>query len=242
MLEEAGGVTTMDALAAFEELGRTSLPTSSTQTVLQKVADLSKRVLPGSIEVSVTLLSQDKATTAVYTGTLARDLDESQYGRGYGPCLEAAAGGQLIELADARTEQRWPDYARACVERGSLSSLSVPLPIQQHVSGALNIYAHEARAFGSDEVQQLATRFAAYAGVGVANMQAFEDARGMAAHLQAAMDSRATIEQAKGILMERFKVTSDQAFRMLAQASMTRNRKLRDVADTLVETGELISS
>jgi len=241
MTDRPNGVATLDALTAFEELGRIPLPESSTQEVLQKVAELSKQVLPGSLEVSVTLLSQDRATTAVYTGKLARDLDESQYGRGYGPCLDAAAGGQLVELRDARTELRWPDYAQACVERGSLSSLSVPLPIQRQVSGALNIYAREAAAFSAEETQQLATRFAAYAAVGVANMKAFEDTRSQAVHLQTAMDSRATIEQAKGILMERFKITSDQAFRMLAQASMTRNRKLRDIADTLVETGELIS-
>jgi AmiR/NasT family two-component response regulator len=70
-------------------------------------------------------------------------------------------------------------------------------------------------------------------------MQAYEDARNLADNLEAALRSRAVIDQAKGILMERFKLTADQAFQVLARASMQRNMKLRDVAEVLVQTGEL---
>jgi AmiR/NasT family two-component response regulator len=61
----------------------------------------------------------------------------------------------------------------------------------------------------------------------------------LADNLQAAMETRAVIDQAKGILMERHKLTADQAFQLLAKASMATNRKLRDLAETLVATGEL---
>jgi AmiR/NasT family two-component response regulator len=54
-----------------------------------------------------------------------------------------------------------------------------------------------------------------------------------------AMQSRAVIEQAKGILIERYKVTADEAFRLLARVSMHTNRKVRDLAEQLVFTGEL---
>jgi AmiR/NasT family two-component response regulator len=70
-------------------------------------------------------------------------------------------------------------------------------------------------------------------------MDALQDARDLAADLQKAMDSRAVIEQAKGILMERFKVTADQAFRLLVQVAMHTNRKVRDLAEHLVVTCEL---
>jgi AmiR/NasT family two-component response regulator len=53
------------------------------------------------------------------------------------------------------------------------------------------------------------------------------------------METRAVIDQAKGILMERHKLTPDQAFQLLAKASMATNRKLRDLAEALVQTGEL---
>jgi AmiR/NasT family two-component response regulator len=53
------------------------------------------------------------------------------------------------------------------------------------------------------------------------------------------MEFRSVIEQAKGILMERHKLTADQAFRLLAEASMHTNRRVRDLALNLVLTGEL---
>ena len=51
-------------------------------------------------------------------------------------------------------------------------------------------------------------------------------------------DSRAVIDQAKGILMERFRLTPDAAFQALARVSMATNTKLRDVALRFVATGE----
>jgi hypothetical protein len=85
----------------------------------------------------------------------------------------------------------------------------------------------------------VATRFAPYAAVAAGNLYAYQSARDMADNLQTALESRAVIDQAKGILMERYKLTADQAFQLLARASMTTNRKVRDIADHLVRTGEL---
>jgi GAF domain-containing protein len=227
-----------DAERALDELGRLALREHSMDSLLQTVADLAKSVLPGAGETSVSVLVNDRATTAVFTGQLALDCDESQYGRGYGPCLHAASSGETTEIADARTETRWPAYCRAAVEKGSLSSLSVPLPVSEHVGVALNVYAREPHAF-DEESRSVAARFAPYAAVAVANMVEYQHARDLASNLQVAMESRAVIEQAKGILMERHKLTADQAFQFLAHASMSANRKLRDIADHLVTTGEV---
>jgi AmiR/NasT family two-component response regulator len=115
----------------------------------------------------------------------------------------------------------------------------VPLPIGEGVSGALNIYAREPNTFDEDS-RSAAVRFAPYAGVAVANMYAYLDAQNLAANLQKALDSRAVIDQAKGILMERHKLTAEQAFQVLTRSSMQTNRKVRDIADELVITGELL--
>ncbi|MGY1636951.1 GAF domain-containing protein [Geodermatophilus sp. SYSU D00742] len=149
----------MDVHDAFAELGRLSFGDTSLDGMLQKVADLAKRVIPGVAEASVSLVVNDKATTAAFTGKLALDLDESQYGRGYGPCLEAAVGEEIREITDAREEARWADYAQACVERGALSSMSVPVPVRQAVHGGLDLYAVEADAF-DDEARDVARAFA----------------------------------------------------------------------------------
>ncbi|WP_442928986.1 ANTAR domain-containing protein [Modestobacter sp. VKM Ac-2977] len=236
-LSISDGPLSRDATDALARLGNLALRDHSMESVLQTVADLVKQVLPGEIEASISLLVNDKATTTVYTGQLALDLDESQYGRGYGPCLHAASTGELVEIADARVEDRWPDYGQAAWQRGSGSSLSVPLPVQEQVAGALNIYARKPYAF-DEEARSAAVRFAPYAGVAVGNMYAYQSARDMAENLQIALESRAVIDQAKGILMERHKLTADQAFQALAAVSMRRNRKVRDIAETLVRTGE----
>jgi len=171
---------------ALEELGRISLRDHSMDSLLQKVAEVAKTVLPGNPEASVSVLVNDKPSTAVYTGRLALDCDESQYGRGYGPCLHAATSGELTEIPDARTETRWPDYARRAVEHGSLSSLSVLLPVSEHVAVALNLYAREPYAF-DDASRSVATRFAPYVAMAVANMHEYQTARDLVSNLEVAL-------------------------------------------------------
>jgi GAF domain-containing protein len=228
-----------NAVDALERLGRLSLRELSMESLLQQVAELSKTVMPGNPETSVLLLVRGKPTTVVSTGQLATDLDERQYERGHGPCLHAARTGELTEIPDTRTERRWPDYTPRAAERGNLSSLSVPLVIDEdaQVSGALNIYAREPHAF-DENARAAATGFAPYGAIAVANLHAYESARNMADNLQVALETRAVIDQAKGILMERHKLTADQAFQVLSRASMNSNRKLRDIADHLVRTGD----
>jgi GAF domain-containing protein len=233
------GPASLAAQAALEQLAALSLSGETLDSVLQAVADLTKRVMPAPVEASVSVLVADRPTTFVYTGQLALDLDESQYGRGYGPCLHAASQGETVEVADTRTETRWADYMRDAADRGALSSLSVPLGSTEQLAAGLNIYSREAESFDGRS-RAAATRFAHFAGVAVANLHAYQSARNLADNLQAALESRATIDQAKGILIERHKLTPDQAFQVLAHASMGTNRKLRDIADHLVRTGELL--
>jgi GAF domain-containing protein len=225
--------------AALDELARLLLAQERTQSVLQRVVDLVKQVMPAGAEASITLLRNEQATTAAFTGELALQLDEMQYECGHGPCLEAALGGEVVEMADARTEARWPDYVPTFLRYGALSSMAAPVLAAQLAAG-LNVYAPVARAFTEADRQAL-MEFAAYAAVVLTNLDTVQDARDLAGNLQAAMEYRSVIEQAKGILMERHKLTSDQAFRLLADASMHTNRKVRDLAHALVRTGELDS-
>ncbi len=223
---------------AFDELGRLSFAEHSLESLLHKVTDLATRVLPGEPVTSVTILNEGRPATVASSGELALDLDEVQYRLGSGPCLEAAASGRPTEIVDTGAATRWADFAGHAAGRGCASVLSFPLPVQESVSGALNVYARQSRP--SDErTRALVSRFAAYAVVPVSNMYLYESALDRLEHLEAALDSRAVIDQAKGILMERFKLTADQAFRALARVSMETNTKVRDVAERFVETGDL---
>jgi GAF domain-containing protein len=117
--------------------------------------------MPAGAEASVTLVRDEQATTAAFTGEVALRLDEMQYGRGYGPCLEAALGGQIVDITDARSEGRWPDYVATFLEAGLLSSVAVHVPAANLAAG-LNVYAPHADAF-SDQDRRVLGEIAAYA-------------------------------------------------------------------------------
>jgi GAF domain-containing protein len=235
----AGNQIPRPAAEALEHLGRLSVRDLSMKSLLETVAQLAKSAMPGDTEASVTLLVKDRPATVASTGQLALDLDETQYQYGQGPCLHAARSGELTEITDTRTEMRWPHYTARAAEQGNISSLSVPLCIDEHerVSGALNLYAGAPGAFDAGS-RSAAQAFGPYAAVAAGNLYAYQNARDMADNLQLALESRAVIDQAKGVLMERHRLTADQAFQALAQASMRANRKVRDIAEHLVATGE----
>jgi GAF domain-containing protein len=225
---------------AFAELARVTLADHSLDTVMEKVARLTKRTVPGASEVSVTLVERGRASTVAFTGQLAIELDERQYDKGYGPCLDAIAAGQPVRIDKMSTETRWRDWTSEATKHGAGSSLSIPVPLQREVNAALNIYCTDEHGF-DDAAAELASTFAAYAGVALANMHLHQAQGKVAEQLQAAMHSRAVIEQAKGILMGARRCTPEQAFDILVDLSQTSNRKLREVAEALVAEAALKS-
>lgn len=204
------------------------------EAVLTRVAHVARAAIPGADEVSLTLIRDEKAFTVAYTGQLALDADELQYENGYGPCMDAGRFGQMLFIDDMAVETRWPRYTSRVIERGVGSSISAPLPVQDAFIGALNIYAYEPRSF-DPEARERASLVASYAAIPTLNAHAYADARALADHLRTAMESRAVIEQAKGIVMGERRCTADEAFRLLIRVSQESNRKVRDVATALVE-------
>ena len=218
---------------AFAELGRIKLADTDIDSILDKIAELAQRAIPGADEVSITLMRGKGPYTAAFTGDLAKSCDERQYKRGHGPCLDAAITAATLLIDDMEQETRWPDYTGSAAEAGAHSSLSIGLPVHEAVTGALNIYATKPDAFDDDAIV-LAQTFAGYAAVALANAHLYDTQATLAQHLQAAMENRAVIEQAKGIIMGERRCSPDEAFQILTKLSQDTNRKLRDVAAALV--------
>jgi GAF domain-containing protein len=227
-----------DLTALHEALAGVVLGGRGLTEVLTEIAGIARRAVPGSEASSITLIRGETAFTAAFDGQMAMDADELQYQRGYGPCVDAGRAGQLFLVEDMRHEQRWPDYARHAAARGVLSSLSVPLPFQGVTIGAVNNYSAAPGAFGEADIA-VGQEVAAWVALAVGNADMIARSAEELAGMRAAMASRAVIDQAKGILMERRKFTEDQAFTELSRASQNTNIKLRDVADELVRTGAL---
>jgi GAF domain-containing protein len=218
---------------AFAELGRIKLSDTDLDGVLLKVAELAKRTIPGVEEVSVTLLRGRDAHTAAFTGDLARTLDEWQYRAGGGPCMDAAATAATLSVPDLAGEERWPAYVPHALDAGVRSSLSVGLPVHENVAGALNLYATKTGTFDENAVV-LAQTFSGYAAIALANAHLYDATASLAQHMQAAMEHRSVIEQAKGILMAEHHCSPDEAFTIMSKLSQDANRKLREIATALV--------
>jgi GAF domain-containing protein len=148
--------------------------------------------------------------------------------------------GRPVQVLDARAETRWEGFGPATAERGYRSVLSTPLPAREPTPAGLNLYSTVTP--GDDERSwRLLQRFATSVAVPVSNMFLYQSALQRIRHLEVALDSRGVIDQAKGILMERFRLTADQAFQALARISMESNVRVREVAERFVATGELPS-
>jgi len=227
-----------DFASLHAALTRVVVADRSLQEVLDDIVGIARQAMPGSEATSITLVRREHSFTAAFAGQLAKDADELQYECGYGPCMDAARAGQVFSIPDMRVEDRWPDYAQHAAARGVRSSLSVPLPFQDAVIGALNNYSTSTEAFGDDDLK-LGQEVAGWVAVAVGNAHHAARTAEDLADMRAAMMTRAVIEQAKGILMERHRITEDDAFRLLSKASQDTNTKLRLIADELVRTGAL---
>lgn len=240
----------LDPLLAMGDLVPTPADADRVQRNLYGLAQVAVQVVRGAEAASFALVGPGGAlTTSAFTGALAERMDAMQCAAGQGPCLEAASAVEwtAILVRDLHSETRWPPLAASGAAAGARSVMSVSLfagPSRgagggHQAVGSLNLYSSKARVFGESE-RDTALLLALYAALGLAATQAVGDAGEQIDQLKEAMATRNVIGQAQGILMERNKFSAGQAFDRLRAASMNLNRKLRDVAKDLSETGEEI--
>jgi len=216
------------------ELSRLLVNEEALDDTLQRVADLACRNLGGADLAGVTLLRDGKPTTAVFTDPTSPEIDSAQYQTGVGPCLDAWRHQKVFRIDWTADDEQWLAFSQAALEHGVQSTISLPLGVRGNGIGALNLYSKEPAAF-SDEDEQVGMLFAAQASVALANAQLYDSAYRLTQQLQEALTSRAVIDQAKGIIMGQHGVGPDEAFNILRTSSQRENRKLRDIAQELVD-------
>jgi len=240
----------LEPLLAMGELVPAAVDADRVESILAGLAQVAVEVVRGAEAASLTLVGTGGAwTTPAFTGELARRADAMQYALGEGPSLEAATAVEwtAILVRDLQHETRWPELAAQDGASGARSVMSVSLFAGPSLGagggrqavGSLNLYARRAGVFGESE-RDTALLLALYAALALAATEAINFAGERIDQLTEAMATRNVIGQAQGILMERNKFTAGQAFDRLRTASMNLNRKLRDVAKDLSETGEEI--
>ena len=219
---------------SFAALSAFFVGDSTMESTLQRVAELACSAVPGTRCVGMTLrMPNGKPATTVFNDPDVPEIDQAQYDANSGPCLDAMRTGEAQRIDSTPNDTMWREFSDACVRHGICSTLSLPLTVESETSGALNLYAGEANAFGPENTRTAAL-FAAQAAVVIANATAYWGARAKAEQLEATLVSRAVIEQAKGIIMSTVRCSADEAFQLLVQQSQQQNRKLKDVATEIV--------
>ena len=207
---------------------------STVDETLQAAVDLCRELIPGCDIADIMLLQRRHITTPVSSDPRAIPLGRAQQETGEGPCLTAALEEKVVVAQDLCEDGRWPRFAARAFEQGVVAVLSYQLFLNRSDGdrfGALNIYGTEPHTFDDDAIE-LGEVFAAHCAATLAAVIEQQGAR-------AALQSRDLIGQAKGILMERHRLSANQAFQLLQRASQEHNIKLRDLADHVTTTGEL---
>jgi GAF domain/ANTAR domain len=215
------------------ELASLLLSTDSFDDLLRGVAELSVRLIGGASTASITLAERGRVITVAAVDGLATQIDEYQYERGSGPCLDALHTGSVVHVGDLRQEPRWGDFGTVMLSHGVTGAFAVPLMGRDGAVGVLNLYARTGGRFDERD-RELAQALATHAAVALTAALRTYDQVSLTDNLRIALSSRSVIDQAIGIVMGRERCSADEAFDVLRRVSQQRNTKLRQVATELV--------
>lgn len=195
-------------------------------TMLERASHYARRVLDADDAGIMRVRSRSRVETPAATTPRVDRAHQLQVQFDEGPCLDAINGRATYRSDDVRTDLRWPQWGPASAELGIRSTIGVRMATHDRHYGSLNVYADRPSAFTQAD-ESLIELLAAHA---TAAFAAAERAQGLAD----ALDSRTTIGQAQGILMQKFEMGADAAFEFLRRISQHENKRLHAVADAIV--------
>ena len=231
MTEEPEGFE-LASWSVLEQLARAlRVPDADLQPTLDAMARTAVETIGPAKYAGVNLYDHGKFVPQAVAGEPPLMLDLLQRETGTGPCIDSSRDQVTIRVDDLATETRWPGYAERALALGVASMLCVPLSVDEQQLGSVSLYATDRAAFTLAD-EYVARLFASQAALALAEAH-------RADQMRHALSSRDVIGQAKGILLERHRITADEAFRLLSRHSQQVNRKLVDVARALAETGTL---
>lgn len=223
-----------DAVTALQaSLLRTTTVESFLQTVVDRAAEHVAGGAAGTA-CTLTMLREGRLLTVASTDSRATEADQVEYDTDSGPCVEAARRGLETVIVDLRCDDRWPSWAAASGRLGFRSAAAAPADTGDGAQLAINLYGREPGAFGEAEMRR-ARVYVDEAARALRLCLLLAERAERSEHLESAMASRSTIDQALGVIMGQNRITRDEAFAILRAASQHRNVKLREVAATLIE-------
>ena len=192
-------------------------------------------------EAAGVMLADQRSGLRLVTSSQARmrHLELLELKTAQGPCLDAFASGQAVQASAADSLSRCPAFAPRASEAGFQRLCGVPLQVRAEVIGVLNLFRDGDEPFIVNEME-IARAMAEMTAIALIQEQELRDSNVLAGQLQAALDSRILIEQAKGMLAEHFTIPVDNAFQVIRKYARGHNRKVADVA-AAITSGKITS-
>jgi len=152
-----------------------------------------------------------------------------------GPCLDCYRTGNLVVNEGLEGDGgRWPVFSPEARVAGYLSVHAIPMRLRDKTLGALNLFRSESGMLEEADVRA-GQAMADVATIGILHQRALRESQVAVVQLEEALTSRVTIEQAKGMLAERAKVGTDQAFLLLRTYARINNHSMGEVARKLLD-------
>lgn len=201
---------------------------------LRRLTGLGAELVPGGTAAAVTVAMANGGLTFAASDPRLDELHDLQFRAGQGPVVEVLRHNEPRRVDDTAAETRWPAFCRAAAGASFGSCLALPLRTDRQPAGAVVLYGPGPGVFRG-AAHDVALLFAAQGGTAVRNATLYGTCRRMADRLHAGLESRAVIEQAKGMLHAELGISPDQAFRLLSRHSQHSNQRVRTIAADLIQ-------
>jgi ANTAR domain len=225
---------TSGADLAGEATGLLGTAETSAPRSLNQLAAQAARQVPGCSGAAAVVWQGGEPVAVAATHPSLPELIDVQVRSGSGPLLDALSSEEPAGCADTLEEWRWPEYASVALREGVRCSLSLA-----HRSGGeavcLSMFGARPRTLGPDSIA-VAERLLVFGGAAVGVASEYGDARRAARQLRDAAESRAVVDQAKGVLMHALGCTAEEALQRMRQVSQAQNLKVTDVAARIIES------
>ncbi len=221
----------------FVELADTMVADFDVIDFLHLLTDRTVALLGASAAGVVLADPRGELRVAAASSEQAQLLELLQLQNDQGPCLECFRTGRPVTATDlAGQAQRWPRFAHATLAAGFATVEALPMRLRDQVVGALNLFRAAPGPFDLADLR-IAQALADVATIGLLHERNLRRRETVAEQLQAALNSRVVIEQAKGKLAERLGIDMDRAFTMLREYARNTNQHMTDVARDFVTAG-----
>src|SRR5579875_1161960 len=229
----AAGISVHDVRRALSELGKLRFGEMRVEDAMHQIVQTTHTIFAVDGAGLMLADAEHNLRNAAVSDDRMRYLEELQIRHQEGPCITAFEDKELVSAHDLTLDLRWPAFSAAAVAQRVRAVLASPIPYNQDAVGVVAVMSEDSHPW-APEAELALLAFTDLAALLIASMLLGEQQTELAGQLQAALNSRAVIEQAKVVLIGRHGITARAAYEQLRARARSQRRKLAGVAAEIV--------